>query len=293
MKNKILVTGADGFIGKAVIKALRGINTDVVLLTHYDGDISDIKTLEKIDYTGIYHCIHLAAATFVLDSWKEPYKYYNVNTNGTLNILEQCRKYNISLTYISSYMYGTPEYLPIDENHRTSSNNPYSHSKLVAEELCKFYSDKFGLNVCILRPFNIYGAEQSERFLIPHIINQAISSDVIKVMDLSPKRDYVYIDDMVSAIIKTLNMRNGCSIYNVGSGVSYSVREIIDIVQKILGTEKPLSSEDAIRKNEINDVMSDCQKIKSELNWNATFSLEEGIGRIIQIRKADENKSVR
>jgi nucleoside-diphosphate-sugar epimerase len=160
------------------------------------------------------------------------------------------------------------------------------HSKILAESVCKFYSDNFDVKVNIIRPFNIYGPGQSDRFLIPEIILQTLSkAEEIKVQDLSPKRDFVYIDDLIDAIILSLNTEGNYNILNIGSGESYSVKEIIDLIQKIANTNKPVISNDNIRKNEIPDVIADISFAKEKLNWNPKFSFEDGLKKLVEYYK--------
>lgn len=287
MKKNILVTGANGFIGKELINKLIINGYKVTAHTNADGDISSCN----LDYPNIEHVVHLAAMTYVPDSWVNTPEFYKVNFLGTENVLEFCRKNKCSLTFLSTYVYGTPMYNPIDENHRTVPNTPYNHSKLLAEELCKFYSDKFDVPITILRPFNIYGEGQKDCFLIPTIIRQIIDPKIkiIEVMDLRPKRDYLYIDDLISAIILTI-AGDRFSVYNVGSGKSVSVEEVIKAVLAVTGIKKQYKSKNIERKHEIMDACANINKIKSELGWMPAFSLEQGIGYIISknMRKSYE-----
>ena len=224
----VLITGANGFVGKAIVNKLVSLN-EYEVFTHdiENGDISR----DPLEFPRVDHVIHLAAKTFVPDSWNTPLDFYQVNVMGTINVLEFCRSQNIGVTVMSSYVYGTPDKLPIRENHPIKSYNPYSHTKTIVEDICNFYNEKFKLNITLFRPFNIYGPAQSDVFLIPHIIMQFLdpNKDIVEVMDLNPKRDYLYIDDLTIALYKSIN-RKGFSIFNVGSGSSYSVEEIILII---------------------------------------------------------------
>ena len=281
MKN-ILVTGASGFIGKELIKILLKKEFSVLELNSSDGNISELNLTERYRNEEIYHIFHLAAKTFVPDSWKNPASFYKTSVMGTNNILELCRDKKASLTFVSAYLYGEPEKLPISEDDEIKSNNPYAHSKYLAEELCKFYSEYYNVNITIARPFNIYGKNQKEIFLIPHIINQVLNNNVINVKDLHPKRDYIYLDDLALGLVKTIDNEKHFSIYNFGSGVEISVQEIIDIIQKVANTQKEVISEKNERKNEIMHVISDISKAKKELNWTPKYNFEDGIKEILK-----------
>jgi len=301
-KSKILVTGAAGFIGSHLVKKLLSSGYSVTAIDFnlpeitrsfiedqpfsmsnnfqfIDGDIEDASFLKKVTIDKD-HVIHLAAKLFVPDSWKYPNDFYRTNVVGTANVLEACRLNNCGVTFNSSYVYGVPEYLPIDEKHPIKSYNPYSHSKILAEQICNFYGKNFGLKVTVFRLFNIYGPGQKKVFLIPDVIEQVLSDKkTVEVNDLVPKRDYLYLDDLISAFILSLDAPN--DIYNIGSGSSVSVEEIIKIVMKISGIEKPYSSRSIRRENEIDDVVANNSKACNGLNWKINVGLYDGIARCI------------
>jgi nucleoside-diphosphate-sugar epimerase len=278
----IFVTGSSGFIGKALVKSLKVNNFNVMEFNSSDGDIVETNFLELYNNKKIDHIFHLASKTFVPNSWENPVEFYKTSIIGTQNILELCRLKDISLTFVSAYLYGSPEKLPISEEDSVNSNNPYAHSKYLAEELCKFYSEYYHVQITIARPFNVYGKNQKDIFLIPHIINQVLNSDIINVKDLQPKRDYIYLDDLINGLIKTLDSRKIFSIYNFGGGSELSVQRIIDIIQRIAKTDKKIISEKQERKNEIMNVVADISKANIELNWKPIYSFENGIKEIIK-----------
>ncbi len=278
---QVLLTGSNGFIGRKLKEKLIEMNYQVIEINSENGGVTNLKVLEGINYDNIVHVFHLAAKTFVPESWINPEEYYKINTMGTLNILGVCRKNKIKLTFISSYIYGEPEVLPISEMHTLNPSSPYAHSKYLAEECCEFYAKQFDTDIVVIRPFNIYGIGQSEHFLIPHIINQAINEKEIRVKDLTPRRDYIYLEDLIEVLILTLNIKKGYSVFNVGSGCSYCVKEIIDIVQKVLNTNKVVLSDDIIRTNEISDVVADITRVKESFDWHPKYSFVEGIQAIL------------
>ena len=280
---KILVTGSNGFVGKKLIKYLN-LSREFQIISH-DINVGDI-TKDKLNYVGLDHVFHLAAKTFVPESWDNPYAFYDTNIMGTVNILEFCRRNNIDVTIMSSYVYGKPDKLPISETQPLKSYNPYSHTKVIVEDICRFYNENFKVNITIFRPFNIYGPDQSDIFLVPHIINQFINSnkEVVEVMDLKPKRDYIYIDDVIEALSRSVN-KKGFSVYNIGSGLSYSVEEIILMISTISKINKPFFSTKEERPNEVMDVIADISKIKKELNWKPKVSMKEGLRNTIESNK--------
>lgn len=281
MKN-ILVTGSNGFIGKSLVKSLLQFNYHVVHFNSMDGEIENIDLFKRFENTRIDYIFHLAAKTFVPDSWEDPTPFYMTTVIGTQRVLELCRKKDIPMTFVSAYLYGAPDIIPILETTELKPNNPYAHSKYLAENLCKFYSDYYDVKVTIARPFNVYGENQKDNFLIPHIINQVMHDEFIKVKDLRPKRDYIYIDDLIDALIKTINVQNKFSVFNFGAGVEYSVQEIIDTIQEIAQTSKQVLSEQVERKNEIMHVIADISKARQELGWEPKYSFKDGIKKILK-----------
>lgn len=277
---KILVTGSKGFVGKALCNKLQKRNFELIevdlQLGHDVTAWSQISNLPQFDTV-----IHLAAKLFVPESFKNPASFYTTNFNGTLNTLELCRKYHAKMIYISSYVYGTPEYLPIDENHKVVAFNPYSQSKLMGEELCKAYNRDFDIPVTIFRPFNIYGSGQNPIFLIAQIIEQA-KSGKIKLEDPRPRRDFIYLEDVVNAYEKAIyaDFKN-VEIFNLGSGISTSIQELTTIIQKILGRNVSIEFSGTERKNEVLDTVANIHKVKSLLNWTPQYSLEQGIEAIL------------
>src|ERR1700733_11544616 len=148
----VLVTGASGFIGKPLAERLEQAGFTVIRHSEDRGDIASCNLPEGAD-----HVFHLAARTFVPDSWSAPLSFYATNVLGTVNVAEFCRRHSASLTMMGSSVYGRPQFLPISETHPVAAFNPYSHTKLLAEEVCRYYAQQFNIRVAVIRPFNIYG----------------------------------------------------------------------------------------------------------------------------------------
>lgn len=280
MKN-VLVTGAGGFIGRRLVRILKDAGHLVHELGSADGDIADPATMEQFNEVAIDFVFHLAGRTYVPDAWREPWDFQRVNVTGAMNALELCRRKKIPLTYVSAYLYGVPASLPVKETDRIDPNNPYALSKFLGESLCGFYAGHFEVPITIIRPFNIYGPGQKGHFLIPEIIAQIKAGMPIRLKDLAPRRDYLYLDDLVDALVRTLNPKQGCHVYNIGYGSSLSVAEIVEIIQSASGTTLPVVSENTPRHNEIADVYADISKAASELHWRPQHSFKEGIKKMI------------
>lgn len=272
----VAITGSSGFVGNHLKKRLINIGYEII-----DLDLSqniDITNWDHIKNTRRFDClIHLAAKTFVPDSYKCPKDFYTTNIIGTLHALELCREKEAKMIYISSYVYGNPQYLPIDELHPISSFNPYSQSKIIGENLCKSYEKDFRVKSIIIRPFNLYGPGQNEFFLIPFIIKQ-LNKKVIKLKDSQPKRDYLFIEDFIDALIKCVDYHeSNYEVFNIGAGESYSVELIANKIISASHKKPKIKYLNETRENEIMNTIANIQKAKSKLNWAPKISLEQGL----------------
>lgn len=276
---KVLVTGAAGFIGKHLIPKLRVNQHDIIEQNRMAGDVADDATWAHLPHADVV--VHLAGRTFVPDSWNDPAGFLKTNLHGTVRALEYCRKHNAKLVFMSSYMYGKPEKLPIPESAALQANNPYALSKKMAEEVCRFYSDIFGLNIIILRPFNIYGPGQDSNFLIPLILEQMAGGNGIHLKDLEPRRDYVYVEDVTDAIMATVKLDENFAVFNIGTGISHSVGEVVDIVQEIKGTNFVVRTDGERRPAEIMDTQADITKALTALNWSPKWTLRAGLRNLL------------
>ena len=272
---RIILTGASGFIGKHLAPALRKSGHEVFEASSRSGDIAERSTWIKFPKAELV--INLAGKTYVPDSWSDPTSFLKCNLLGTIEALNYCKTHNARLIFLSSYLYGNPKSLPILETAALHATNPYALSKKLAEEACQFYYDSFGINVTILRPFNVYGPGQPAFFLIPSIIHQAHGETEIKVQDLEPKRDYIFISDLIDAILKATKPLKGINIFNIGSGKSYSVADVIHIIQKIKQTNLKVFSYTRRRTNEVMDTVADTTHAYKIIGWQPIIDLETGL----------------
>ena len=277
----IAVTGVNGFIGSYLVESLtKNQALDVISISRRNGhDITDFKTLTSIEHFDIM--IHLAAVSYVPESYENPYKFYNTNVTGTLNVLELTRRNKARIIFISSYVYGAPEYQPIDEQHPIKPFNPYAQSKILAEELCRAYFRDFHVSCTIFRPFNIYGKGQPNHFLIPKVTEQFKHGEV-SVFDSRPRRDYIHVMDVVRAIqLEIFQKNDGLRIYNLGSGKSSSVLDICSILEKLSYSGAKINNLNKPRPNEILDTICNSQLAFQDLGWRPQVSFEEGLKEML------------
>lgn len=279
----IAVAGSDGFVGHHVCSQLEHYGHKVVKIDLAQGfDLSDPNSIERIPAVECF--IHLANLVYVPGSYEKPALYYRVNYMTTLHALEVCRKYKARMVYISSYVYGPPQYLPVDENHPVCPFNPYAQTKVICEKLCEGYHRDFGVNISIVRPFNIYGVGQKGMLLIPEIIRQLKDGkEVIQLKASSPRRDYINVVDVAKAICACVMSDEEYGVYNACSGESVSVKEITEIVNKHLNKKVHFTFSASDRPNEVDESRGSCNKLMS-IGWKPTVSFEEGI---IDILKAE------
>lgn len=277
----VLITGDKGFIGSRVSEFLRTRGFGVTTTgTSSETDLCNLSQVLTLPASDII--IHLAARSFVPDAFNRPAEFYRNNFLSTLNILELAKKNNSRLIFFSTYVYGIPCYLPINEDHPVSPLNPYTQSKLICEDLCKSYSRDFKVPVVIFRPFNVYGPGQKEPFIIPKIIGQ-LNNKAIQLIDPLPKRDFIFVDDIIEAVYRAvLTDLTGIGVFNVGSGTSVSVNELAQLIIEIAQSKSSVIYSNTIRQGEIQETIADISKIQAALNWSPKTSLREGLLKTIQ-----------
>ena len=248
MKN-IIVTGNDGFLGSHLVPELqKKFNVIGVSKTRYNQKITQLKKdICKISYLDfpekINYIIHLAAITDPIYCQKNPKECFNVNVNGTQNILELARRKDSKIIFFStSHVYGIPKKLPVKEGDPKHPNSIYSDSKLDAEIICESYSRTYGLDVSIVRLFSVYGPNSSSHLVVNSIINQLLKNKVIQLGNVNSRRDFIYVTDVIQAIKIILKTIHGFNDYNVGTGKSYSILEICEILKKISKKNIPVKS---------------------------------------------------
>ncbi len=297
-KRNVLITGASGFIGRHLCKSLfeqrykvYGIgkeNLNIAHTTYHRANVLNLKQMEN-------HCqnkdyvIHLAAVTTHEQLEGNPLYAFHVNFIGTYNLLRAFYKSNANVfIYPSSgKVYGTPFYLPFDENHPLNPTTILGKTKKMVEEMIATFSS-FTQKKCfiILRIFNVYGPGQKDKFLIPKIIKQLHQPEITLFDNIKDKRDYIYIDDLIGAInILLKHTFNGVEIFNIGTGYSHSAEDIIKEIEKITGEKKLLKiNKTSQRRGEFKEERANIEKICS-FGWRPLIPLTAGLKKTLEYSK--------
>lgn len=278
-KLRAFVTGDRGFIGTNLIRRL-GDKIEIVK-TAYSGSgrIDILKRTQIIMPENTDVIIHLASKTSILNSILDPYQTYLNNLLGTLNILDIAKEFNVSkIVNISTYVYGTPQYLPIDELHPLNPHSPYTKSKVLAETLCKYYSEDYKIDIVTIRPFYIYGPSQSEATFLPSIIKQINESRKVTLSNRDTKRDFLFINDFIDLVFKILlDFPHGYNVYNAGSGKSHSLEEIVEIISNIMNINIAIEYNPSIRPNDIVEMVADISLLDKLYGWKPQIDIESGL----------------
>ncbi len=300
---KILVTGADGFIGSHLTELLLDKGFEVRALAQYNsfnnwgwlegmdreglevvtGDVRDPDFCRTIT-RGCDTVFHLAALIAIPYSYVAPDSYVDTNIKGTLNMLQAARDSEVERVLVTSTseVYGTAQYVPIDENHPRQPQSPYSATKIGADAIAKSFYNAFDLPVTIVRPFNTYGPRQSARAIIPTIITQiAAGADEIKVGDLTPTRDFNYVKDTAAGFL-ALAQAPGLEgeEVNIATGREVTMQQTLETIAKVMGREvKWVTDPERLRpgKSEVRRLLGSNEKITSLTDWRPRYSLEEGL----------------
>jgi nucleoside-diphosphate-sugar epimerase len=280
--DKIIVTGGDGFVGSHLTSYLRSRGIYVIDRNNTGDrrlDVTDLYQLFDIR-DKVEAIIHLAAKTSVKNSLLSPYETYYINLLGTLNLLEFARQKKVTkFIYVSTYVYGQPRYIPIDESHPVDPGTPYNKSKILAEDLCKFYSKDFEIDIVTLRPFYIYGSSPRHNSFIYCIFQQIIKkTGIVTLSSETTKRDFLFINDFLHLIEVILsNFPNGYNMYNVGYGQSYTLVEVVQMLAKLLKKEISIRYDDQMRPKDVTDMVADISKVTGKFGWKPSTSLQKGL----------------
>ncbi|AOR23404.1 NAD-dependent 4,6-dehydratase LegB [Clostridium taeniosporum] len=320
MSKKVLVTGADGFIGSHLCEILLDAGYDVRAFVYYNSfnswgwiDSLDKEKKKEIDIfagdirdpngvreamKGMEEVFHLAALIAIPFSYNSPDSYVDTNIKGTLNVLQGARELKAKRVLITSTseVYGTAKYVPIDENHPLQGQSPYSATKIGADRIAESFYRSFNLPLTIVRPFNTFGPRQSARAVIPTIITQLLCGEKeIKLGSLTPTRDFNYVKDTANGFLEISKCENtiGEEI-NIATSREISIKELAyELIKQINKNAKIVCDKQRLRpeKSEVNRLLGSNEKIKKLTKWEPKFTFEEGIKETIEWFRKKENLS--
>ncbi|WP_352404927.1 NAD-dependent 4,6-dehydratase LegB [Sporanaerobacter acetigenes] len=307
---KVLITGSEGFIGSHLTERLVELGAEVTALVQYNsfnnwgwidtfdeeiknninvitGDIREYDNVKRM-VKGQDIVFHLAALIAIPYSYLSPMAYVKTNVEGTTNVMEACRDYDIQkIVHTStSETYGTALYVPIDEKHPMQGQSPYSASKIAADKMAESFYRSFKTPVATIRPFNTYGPRQSARAVIPTIISQILSGKrEIRLGSLTPTRDFNYVKDTVEAFISVAESDKTIGqVVNAGLNHEISIGDLANKIIEIIGEDvNIICDEERFRpeNSEVNRLWADNKKIKELTGWYPKYTLDEGLKETI------------
>lgn len=311
MSNRVLVTGADGFIGSHLTEALVRSGYEVRALAQYNSFNSwgwldrceddvrgqfEVVTGDVRDPHGMAMAVadcdsvlHLAALIAIPHSYRNPDSYVDTNVKGTLNVLQAARSAEVEhvVHTSTSEVYGTARFVPITEDHPLQGQSPYSASKIGADMMALSFQQSFGTPVTVVRPFNTYGPRQSARAVIPTIITQiAAGNSTVKLGSLHPTRDFNYVSDTVGGFIAALENRNCVGeVVNLGSGFEISIGDTVAMIGELMDTQLQIETDDARTRpdaSEVERLWASNAKALERLGWQPEYGGLDGFRRGLQ-----------
>ena len=302
--SRVLVTGADGFIGSHLTEHLVSQGHSVRAMVLYNswgqagwldkskvrqsvelvpGDIRDPDSCQKA-VASIDVVFHLAALIAIPYSYQAPRSYIETNAVGTLNMCAAAVNAQVEafIAMSTSEVYGTAITTPISETHPLQAQSPYSASKISADAIAKSFQSSFGLPLCIARAFNTYGPRQSRRAFIPTVMAQVLAgSDAIRVGDLTPTRDLTFVEDTTRALSLLADTGSTAGeVVNIGTGIEHSMRDVVETIQELAGTSIPITVEDERMRpadSEVFRLLADNGKLRNLTGFTPQTPLEEGL----------------
>jgi NAD dependent epimerase/dehydratase len=307
-RKKVLVTGAEGFIGSHLVEELVRLGHDVKAFVLYNsfnswgwldqsppeirkcvnivaGDVRDPHGVREA-LKGCDAVLHLAALIAIPFSYRSPDSYVDTNIRGTLNVVQAARDLGLErmIHTSTSEVYGTARFVPITEEHPLRGQSPYSATKIGADHVALSYHYAFGTPVTILRPFNTYGPRQSARAVIPAVITQIASGNrQIELGALHPTRDFSFVDDMIRGFVSALEAQGiAGETINIGSGFEISIGELVDLIAEVMRVEVKVNADPARlrpEKSEVERLCADNGKAKRLLQWEPAYAGRDGLRR--------------
>lgn len=308
---RVLVTGAAGFIGSHLTERLVSAGATVRVFLRYDsqnrlghlaelsahalssleimrGDLKDPEAVHAA-VAGCEIVFHLGALIAIPFSYQNPTDYVQTNVTGTLHVLNACRAHGVRrvIQTSTSEVYGTAQNIPITITHPRHGQSPYAASKIAADALAESFACSYDLPVVIMRPFNTYGPRQSPRAVIPTIVAQALTGEIIHLGSTRPTRDFLYVEDTVRGFLAAAtatDLSPGTEV-QIGTGVETSIQEVVESVGQIIAKRlRVVTDESRVRPeaSEVERLVCDPADARALLNWSSQVSLKDGLRQVIE-----------
>jgi dTDP-glucose 4,6-dehydratase len=309
----IFVTGGAGFIGSALVRELLTEGSNIVIYDNFasgdrsnieeikdrvtliKGDIRDPEIVNHLKEHKIDCVFNLAAEPYIPHCYDRPKNFFEVNANGALNIMLSSKEAGVAriLQYSSSEVYGTAQYVPMDEHHPTIPCSTYAVSKLAADRLCYTLYHEQDLPIIIMRQFNTYGPRETHPYIIPELITQLSNSNKLKLGNIKARRDLTYIDDSAKGAVALMKCDEAVGeVVNLGYGQDWSVEELAYIIAKLMGHDSIEIEVEDVRLRPLDVERLQCNYFKAHklIGWDPKVGIEEGLGRTIEWYKENEGK---
>ena len=300
---KVLVTGGAGFIGSEVVRQLVDQKVDVTVLDNFSsGKLEYIESFDKLRVINGDICddeavsnalndqdsvVHLAALPFIPDCYYHPEEFFRVNAMGTVKLMQESIRSETVERFVhvsSSEVYGTARYVPMDEEHPTLPHSTYAVSKLAADRAVFAMHKEHGFPAVIIRPFNSYGPNVTQPYIVPEIALQLLSSsNRVQLGNVESERDFTFVEDTARGVIMALtNKKTVGETINLGSGQAVKIRDLVSLMAKLLRRQVEIESDPArFRPYDVQRLLCDYTKAKEVLGWEPQVSLEEGVKQTI------------
>jgi GDP-mannose 4,6-dehydratase len=301
---KVLVTGGAGFMGSALTRRLLQEGFDVFIYDNFvtgsmdnvksklqsdkiiRGDIEGCKFVKAVSDVKPVAVYHLAAEAYIPTSYNYPERFVRTNFEGTLNVLMTCKTFDVKrvVYYSTSEVYGGAQTIPMNEQHPTLPQSVYAVSKLAADQLCRVLAKEQGIPVVVVRPFNCYGPRETHPYIVPEIISQLSKSDELVLGNLDARRDLTFVDDTARAVILLASKSNiDGQVFNVGSGVDYSVQDIVKATSSIMKSVPRIRVDKSrLRPFDLPRLLCDNSKVRNLTGWKPEVAFEDGLRRTVE-----------
>ncbi len=306
----VLVAGGAGFIGSALVRELLKEKANIIVFDNFssgdmvnlteiknqikiiNGDIRDNDLHKIFKKNSIDYLFNLAAFPYIPDCYERPREFFDVDAGGVLNVMLASKEAGIKriLQYSTSEVYGTSQYVPIDENHPTFPLSTYAVSKLAADRLCFTLHHEQKIPVVILRQFNVYGPRLTQPYVVPEMITQLSKGNKIRLGNINARRDITYVTDSATGAIELMKREEAVGeVFNMGSGQDWSVKELAKLIGSLMG-HKSIEIEidkDRLRPLDVERLQADYSKMRKLTGWKPKVELKEGLKKTIEWFKAN------